>query len=222
LTNNLQLSRTELIDFVEQFDRPIVFVDADPAPTVSELPEGVTLVAYHNRKGARLAARHIAKTIATHPNPRVLVLGAELQSTRHETFVKELRKQGREIRCDVEIAHFSRKEAYSAAKMRLRSAHDEESPYQAVFATSDDMALGVVDAIQQLELAEKPLVGAYDGGEEVMTHLHRPDSALQFTIVQETTRLVEEVVKMLEHPANRPRGGRRFLDPGIKEGVRPR
>jgi hypothetical protein len=61
-----------------------------------------------------------------------------------------------------------------------------------------------------------PLVGAYDGGEEVQVHLKNPLSPLRFTIVQNPVDLAEMVMEVVEDETRRPENGRVLLEPGIR------
>jgi pyrimidine deaminase RibD-like protein/DNA-binding LacI/PurR family transcriptional regulator len=208
----------------EQFDRPLIFVDIDPAPDVPVLPDRITFVGYDNKIGGQKAAAYLGSELgrAAQEYPRVLIIGARQQALRQITFIEALEKQSKGIRHDTEIANFSREDARRVAKERLRVARRDSDDYHAVFATSDDMALGVVDAM--MEMAAKgemttecmPLVGAYDGGEEVQVHLKNPLSPLRFTIVQNPVDLAEMVMEVVEDETRRPENGRVLLEPGIR------
>jgi DNA-binding LacI/PurR family transcriptional regulator len=191
------------------FRIPIVLVDVDPYGGTS-LPDNVYYVGIHNRKGGLLAGSYLLRELKRIERPRVLVLANQDQSDRHEAFVE--RTTGN-FHIELQFAQFSAEDGERRTQdVLMRSAE----PFHAIFAVSDELALGAVAALSKClpPLTKPPIVVGFDGFAPARLLIDCGLTPLKSTVVQDPYELGKNAMALLRrlaNPASRGRPPKRTL-----------
>lgn len=198
----------EIVEFVEGFAKPVVFLDAYPFSESDYSHPQTCFVGYDNAVGGKKAADTLIHAFRNKEitSPRILVIGGNCQRPRQTAFSEAIRKEFPSATIVLnEEGNFLRKEARKIATHYFQEASAKNKHYDAVYCTNDEMALGVVDALQAFpkKMSTQICVIGYDGVEEAILTIERGNTPFANTVVQDTQALavkaVEILVKMLEN-----------------------
>jgi DNA-binding LacI/PurR family transcriptional regulator len=211
-------TRAEISSFVERFKKPVVFMDLDPFPDRRRYPSDSCFVGYDNERGGRMAAAALVAEIGKKGSPRILVIGAEAQGGRQESFCRAARRLIPRVRIDVSVdGHFERGAARRVAHDKIGRAAKLGDRYSAVFTTNDEMALGVLDTLESVpsHISRGVVVVGFDGIREAVDIIDQ-GSRLVATVRQDSYKMADEVVGILAGAlAGNGRRNRTLLDPEL-------
>lgn len=182
---------------------PIVFVDIAPFGPYAEYPINSAFIGYSADETGRTAAQYVGELLhrCVSDHPLVLVVGGKEQTGRQDRFVADLRERYRHVDVVVDnTGEFARRRARDIVQRRLAEFADSSRPVDVVFCTSDEMALGALDAMTITRAGPDghitTIVGV-DGTREARA-LIDAGSLLRATVVQDPTRLAESAVDLME------------------------
>ncbi len=188
--------------FILEFGKPIVFLDTAPFSAEAEYPLTTCFVGFDNHAGGRKAAQALVHVLRDRSlaSPRVLVIGSNVQTARQEEFRNHLMTAFPLARVVVDQnGYFLRDKARTLATHYFREARDHGKCYDAVFCTNDEMALGVIEALQTLppKIAKQIFVVGYDAVQEAVKAIEGGNSPLKNSVVQDTREMAERAVDLL-------------------------
>ncbi|MFY1636356.1 sugar ABC transporter substrate-binding protein [Solwaraspora sp. WMMB335] len=194
----------ELVEFCTSTEYPIVFLDVLPFADRRDYPARSAFVGCDARKIGEQAAEWVARDLRRQAvvDPHVLVMTGDAQHGRHERFTEVLWRLIPAVTIDViESGQFTRDRAYESATSYLRTRRRHGAAVHAVFCTNDEMALGVLDAVQARiaagdDLTELAVIGV-DGIAEVRALINADNTQLRATIVQDANRIAQTGVDIL-------------------------
>jgi len=195
--------RPYLVEFCGEFALPVVFTDMDPFDEESEYPENAAFVGYLSSDLGAEAGRWLVEYLRRQGSrkPNVLILASHEHVDRQNQCVEKLRAglDAVEVTID-ETCDFSRSRAYSAVQAHIWAASARQVHLDVVFCTSDDMALGVVDALRETTSpsTKGTVVVGVDGIPETMKMIAAGVSPMRATVVQDSHRLAESAVEVLQ------------------------
>jgi ribose transport system substrate-binding protein len=143
---------------------PVLLVDTDAAWDAKD-----SFIGTDNRLGGKLAGEFLAKKLGGQGKVALIrgILGVDAHEARVAGFQDAMAAApGIRIVAD-QPANSERALAMSVAENILAAQKD----LNAIFATSDQMALGALEAVQARGLAGKVAVVAFDAGQEVTAHI---------------------------------------------------
>ena len=182
---------------IARFRIPIVIVDLNPFED-GNLPDKVYYVGVDNYEGGKLAARAVHAALAGAQAPRVLILAnQDDQPKRHAGFIDGL---GSGYETHVEFCAFSAQAGRDATIDAFRLYATTSRPFHAIFAVSDEIALGAVDALSALSgdpANRDVIVVGFDGIPAVRTLINLRISPLRNTVVQDAYRIGETAMSTL-------------------------
>ncbi|HVF59978.1 MAG TPA: sugar ABC transporter substrate-binding protein [Thermoanaerobaculia bacterium] len=195
-------AKGDLAEFVQRFERPVVFFDTNPCLQPAEYTPGSCFVGVDDRAGGQLAAaamvhelRRLDPPVA---RPRILVLPGGFHEAREECFAEVVRRElaGAVVET-ANPSYFDRDKARRLARNLLAEAAEKRLSYDGAFCTGDEMALGFIEAVRERNgsgVSERLVVIGYDGINEARRLLDRRESPLKNTVVQDSQQLGESVV----------------------------
>ncbi|ADP80453.1 sugar ABC transporter substrate-binding protein [Pseudofrankia inefficax] len=193
----------DLAEFCRNASVPVVFADVDPFRNESDYPPNAAFVGYRPEQIGERAADFVADQLRREgrANPVVLVIAGRGQTGRQRRFVEVMRDRcpQAEIVLDEE-GGFVRRRARDIARRKLTSLGQQGRSVDMIFCTSDEMALGAVDAVQMFASgggAAAQVIGV-DGTSEVVALVDSGVSPLCATVVQDHARLAEHAVDLME------------------------
>ncbi|GAA1294937.1 hypothetical protein GCM10009634_49270 [Saccharothrix xinjiangensis] len=209
----LRRSRPDLLEFCAEVALPVMFTDMEPFEDESDYPDNTAFVGYRaedlGEEAGRWLVGHLRRCGVR--NPHVLIVASHEHPDRQNRCVDLLRAEFDGISITVDdTCDFRRARAHDAVQTHIRSSGE---PLDAVFCTSDDMALGAVDAIRanaSPSTSDTVVVGI-DGIPEVLNLITSATSPLRATAVQDTHRLAECAVEVLQKMLERRRTAKRTI-----------
>jgi ABC-type sugar transport system substrate-binding protein len=177
---------------IARFRIPIVLVDVNPYEG-GPLPANVYYVGVDNAEGGKQAAAYICQSLAAVDRPRVLVLANRDQPKRHEGFLSAL---GEDVDTKVVYCEFAADAGRRATEHALRH-HAAAAPFHAVFAVSDEVALGAVEAVSNSAAGAGIIVVGFDGFPSVKKLIDFKVSAFRNTVIQDAYRMGEQAMGLL-------------------------
>jgi len=200
---NYRKNTEEFIDFITKFNKPILLIDASPSFSSNEYPEKCAFIGFDNEEGGRLAAEamfHEFDKMGKN-DPNILIIASKEVPERQRVFeshLKRLMKDAR-ITCN-EDGSFRRDDGYRIYKQMLYVKNKYYKSYQGVFCTNDEMALGVLDAMNEIpELPnDKIILIGYDAIVESTKLIMSGNTPFKNTVKQDPIKLANEgVVRLL-------------------------
>jgi len=195
--------RGDLEDFCRSASVPVVFADVEPFRNEIDYPPNAAFVGYHAEHIGERAADYVADHLRRggRTNPAVLVIAGRGQTGRQRRFAEVIRERcpQAEIVLDEE-GGFVRRRARDIARRALTSFDQQGKSIEVIFCTSDEMALGAVDAVQMFSSGGRraaQVIGV-DGTSEVVALIDSDVSPLCATVVQDHVRLAEHAVDLIE------------------------
>lgn len=203
ITSNIDENIDALKDFEKKFNKPIVLLDAGNSKSIMQFTDKVSLIGFSNQIGGQKAAEiaFYYLNALEQQQAQIFVIASELQCERQDCFEKGIRRLLPDARVSINSrGAFNRKAARKIAYNYLM----KNPSTNLVFCTNDEMALGVVDAIElikQFDFTDLVVIG-YDGIEEVVEEINSCNSVIRNTILQDRKHLahaaVECIVKKIE------------------------
>lgn len=143
---------------------PVIIVDTD-----LEWDRKLTYVGTDNREGGRLAGEFLARALPGGGNVALVrgIPGVASQDHRVEGFLKVLERHPSLTL----VANQSGDSERSRAMAVIEDVLSAHRSLDAVFATNDEMALGVVEAISAHERQSEIIVIGFDAGQEALRAL---------------------------------------------------
>jgi len=190
--------RDDLVAFCRNFRKPIVFTDLEPFDKVEEYPENTAYIGYDTGRLGELAGEWLAKKLRDKNRPHVLIIAGHEHSARQRRCEDALRSALPDVDLVIDAGcEFIRSRAHVAVR-----AHIQRLPagqhLDAIYCTSDEMALGAVDALRPPSpVTEDTLVIGTDGITEVKELIQTAQSPLKATVVQDEDRLAWSIVDLL-------------------------
>ncbi|MDD1822319.1 substrate-binding domain-containing protein [Photobacterium sp. ZSDE20] len=181
---NVPLKSVDAELLVEQYQHlNLIFIDV---PSNSQ----VNYVCGDHAEGAKLAAQHLIESGRTH---YLLITGPNESSAsqiRHQSWLAELS----DADCTVQYQHQGNWQAESGY-LGVREAVAKQAVFDAVLVASDQMALGALRALQELQIPvpDKVAVVGFDGIED--SAFFNPPLT---TIKQDFTTIGRQAVKLAE------------------------
>ena len=180
------ISVEELTTHISRFEIPLVLVDINPYRE-SALPARICYVGFDNRSGGREAARAMTKAIG---NGRVLVLGNDDQPDRQQGFLDVWNGGTLPV---LESCEFDRALA-RATTTRMMSGSTAQ--FQGIFAVSDEIALGAVQAVSHMK--RPPVVIGFDGTSAATLLIDLKNKILINTVLQNPYNLGVKAIAILK------------------------
>lgn len=201
-------NRDDLARFVEEFRKPVVFLDTEPPWSEEDYPETAAFVGFDGCLGGRLAAQAVVAELERKAisSPKILVVAGPYQERRQECFEEHVKTAMPSAQVTVDRnGEFLRAAAREVARQHLEMAGASNRPYDAIFCTNDAMALGVLDALSEMhdeDAARALVLVSYDAIEEVAARIERADSQLKNAVRQDRRELAEQAVVLLAQLLN--------------------
>ncbi|OLZ51125.1 hypothetical protein BS329_17955 [Amycolatopsis coloradensis] len=215
--------RPDLIEFCSDLTLPVVFTDIEPFDDEDHYPGNAAFVGYLSSDLGTLAGRWLVTHLRKNDRqrPHVLIVASRQHQARqsHCAAVLQADLPGVSITID-ETCAFHRARAYEAVLSHTRLLTSRHGRLDAVFCTNDEMALGAVDALRTINspVTTDTVVIGVDGTTEARTLIDAGTSPLRATVVQDSHRLAESVVDVLEKMHKRRKKTKRtILDPEVYE-----
>lgn len=196
-------TRDDLASLCATLRYPIIFVDVEPFTRDADYPANTAFVGCSDQDIGERAARYVARALGRgDAGVDVLVVGADMRHDRQRRFVRVLTeaRPGVSVTVD-EDGPFARDRAYDIVRHRLAESTALRRRYDAIFCTNDEMAFGALDALRVAAAAGTvgpTLVVGVDGTMEARALINAGDSPLRATIVQDTARVAERAVDLME------------------------
>jgi ribose transport system substrate-binding protein len=220
----LQRLRPYLVEFCTELALPVVFTDMDPFDEESEYPDNAAFVGYLSSDLGAAAGRWLVAHLRQRGlrRPHVLILASHEHTDRQNHCAERLRAGLDAVVVTIDDScDFSRSRAYSAVQAHIRSCSARQARLDAVFCTSDDMALGVVDALRETaspNTSDTVVIGV-DGIPETRNLIAAGAGPMRATVVQDSHRLAESAVEVLQRMVDgRPTMKRTILQPQVYQG----
>ncbi|WP_414942735.1 sugar ABC transporter substrate-binding protein [Amycolatopsis sp. cmx-11-51] len=215
--------RPDLVDFCSELTLPVVFTDIEPFDDENQYPSNAAFVGYLSSDLGTLAGRWLVAHLRKGDRQRahVLIVASGQHQARQSqcTAVLQAELPGVSITVNDTCA-FHRARAYDAVLSHTRLLDSRQDRLDAVFCTNDEMALGAVDALRAINsfVTTDTVVIGVDGTIEARTLIDAGTSPLRATVVQDSHRLAESVVDVLEKMHKRRKTTKRtILDPEVHE-----
>jgi ABC-type sugar transport system substrate-binding protein len=182
----------ELRARIARFRIPIVLVDINPFDGAS-LPDKAFYIGVDNFEGGKLAGSWVRAAMNGVSAPRVLVLCNRDQPKRFDGFLAGLGPGPETV--SVECAFSAR-----AGREATISALRNDASFHAIFAVSDEIALGAIDALSIVgggTGAGRTIVVGFDGIPVVRTLIDLKISPLRNTVKQDAYQMGERAMSLL-------------------------
>lgn len=206
---DLENHKIELKKFIDDFKKPILFIDAPPPFKDVEFPNNSAFIGYNSFEGGKLAAKAMSYELNKFdmPNFNVLIIASKVVSQRQfgfEEHLKEIMKSKLgELEC-FDDGQFRREDGSKIYKKVLSLKDSDYLFYQGIFCTNDEMALGVLSTINDIPEfpKEKIIIIGYDSITEATELIKCKDSPIKNSVNQEPDKLasrsVEKLLKMIK------------------------
>ena len=207
IPNEIGQMRDDLIKFCGQAAMPVVFMDIEPFVNERDYPVSTAFVGYAAAEIGELAARWVAEYLrrTQERRPVVLVVSGDAQHLRQHRFKEVLSHSITEVQIVDDSGEFIRMRARDVVYKQLKQFRSKGQRVHAIFCTNDEMALGAVDALHSVDPAtahETAVVGV-DGTPQARALIDAGPSALRATVSQDSCRLAEHAVDLLERMLNK-------------------
>jgi ribose transport system substrate-binding protein len=194
--------RKDLVDFCTKSSLPVVFADVEPFAVESDYPANSVFVGYRSGDLGELAGtwlvQHLIDTGLTRFH--VLIIASREHPCRQQRCAQVLRASNLDIVVMTDdTCAFVRSRAEHSVRAHLHRLHQANKRLDAVFCTSDEMALGAVDALRSdpMATADTAVVGI-DGTAEARALIDSGTSPFRATVIQDANRIAQSAVDMLE------------------------
>jgi pyrimidine deaminase RibD-like protein/DNA-binding LacI/PurR family transcriptional regulator len=190
--------------------KPLIFLDIDPFADGAEYPERTYFVG--SSSGSEIAAEFLAKELpngAPSHQVEILVVGSAIKSERQEQLKERLDAKHFSLTVINTARQLSRKEGRDLASPLLARAAQNGRPYRAVYATTDELAIGVYEATWSLGPGQQPkVILGFDGLQEMRKRIRFEPSRLA-TLSQDMRSIARTVTEAIEYELSRGRRGQK-------------
>jgi ribose transport system substrate-binding protein len=206
MVNEGDAVRADLARFCGQAGMPVVFVDAEPFESEDSYPPGTAYVGCDDGQIGTVAARWVAGHLHRERIKRagVLVVNGGRYHSREQMFQKQLATESPDVQVVGACAEFDRARAKEVVATQIRQLAAASRKVHVIFCTNDEMALGACDALlfSGIEWAADTAVVGVDGTPDaralIQTHPSLSPSPLRATVVQDSYRVAEAAVGLME------------------------
>lgn len=189
--------------FSNKFHKPKLFLDCHKNDLYRSFDENSAFVGYDNSITGKIAGDTAAMLFKEKgiSSPKILVIASKLQSERQDNFASHIRSEL--PNCELTIddnGEFSRKVAHRIVLENLRNKiKNHERVWDLIFCTNDEMALGALSAIHELnnKTLSNMLILGCDGIEEAKIVIDRKDRHFVNTVDQNPKLLSHTGVETL-------------------------
>lgn len=209
IPTNAENYNIELNKFINNFKKPVLFIDAPPPFQEKEFPDNSAFVGYNNFEGGKLAAKAMCYELnkLNNSNFKVLIIASKVVSERQKGFEEHMneimQKQLSDIEC-IDDGRFRREDGAQIYRKVLSLNNSDYLSYQGIFCTNDEMALGVLSVINDIPgfKKEKVVIIGYDAITEVIELIKSEETPLKNSVKQDPDKLasrsVEKLLKMIK------------------------
>jgi ribose transport system substrate-binding protein len=194
--------QSDLVDFCKKIAAPVVFLDVEPFDSESHYPANTAFVGYSAAEIGEAAAGWVAELLLRKKTscPIVLVISGDSQHRRQQRFKEQLNAKLSPIKVIEDSGGFDRLRARDVTRKQLKSAWLDGQQLEVVFCTNDEMALGSVDALLYGDptTASETVVVGVDGTPQARALIEAGPSPLRATVVQDSYKVAETGVDLLE------------------------
>lgn len=200
---NLDEHKIELINFIESFKKPVLFVDAPPPFQEIEYPKNSSFIGCDNFEGGKLAANAMCYELTrlNMPNYHVLIIATKVVTDRQKGFKERLNEimSQQKIYIDYEDGgQFKREDGAEIYRTAVSNHGSNYEYYQGIFCTNDEMALGVLDVMDRKHVAkDKVIIIGYDAMAEAKELISRDDTHFKNSVFQNHSKLPSRSINKL-------------------------
>lgn len=202
MVNEGETIHADLARFCGKAGMPVVFVDAEPFETEDAYPPRTAYVGCDDGKIGVTAAGWVARHLRSKKVRRAVVLAVNggRYPQREQMFGKHLQAELPDAQVTSDCAGFSRALARDVVAAHLRRLDAAGRKLHAVFCTNDEMALGAADALLLAGLAwtADTVIAGVDGTPDARALIEAPHSPLRATVVQDSYKIAETAVALME------------------------
>jgi DNA-binding LacI/PurR family transcriptional regulator len=180
-------NRERVKSLIASFEIPTVIVDINPFGP-DELPGKAAYLGFDNTQGGQLAAKAMLHELGDRSRCSILVLGADDQPERHQSFLDALPDH---VDTRLEKVPFSRSDARSTVERIFRH---ENAAFDGIFGVSDEIAIGALEATTG---HDGIVVVGYDGIPAARTLIDIKSNAFRRTIAQDPFKLGVQAITLL-------------------------
>jgi len=212
--------RSDLVEFCARAALPVVFIDDEPFDAESDYPANTAFVGYSAGQIGEYAAEWVVGYLnrCQEATPAVLIVtgyGCELRQRR---FKEVLMAHAGSARIIEDTAKFDRICARDVVSKHLNHFRVTGRTLHVIYCTNDEMALGAVDALLCFgphQANPETVVVGVDGTPQARALIETSQTPLRATVVQDSYRVAETGVDLLERRLRKQRTATRTLLPAM-------
>jgi ribose transport system substrate-binding protein len=179
----------------------VVFVDVEPFDDERDYPSRSAFAGYSAGEIGELAANWVATYLDRGQDRQatVLIVSGTSQNLRQEKFKAVISDRLDSVNVIDDDGEFVRSRARDVVQKHLEQFRDKDQRLHVIFCTSDEMALGAVDALYSVDptTAHRTAVVGVDGTPEARALIDTRTSPLRATVVQDSYELAEHATDLL-------------------------
>jgi ribose transport system substrate-binding protein len=191
--------REDLTAFLRKTKLPVVFTDLEPFDRPEDYPENAVFAGYDTGELGEMAGQWLVRHLRDVDHPHVLILASRDHNARQHRCEQALRAARADVRITInDQCAFNRSRARDAVHSYLRDFGSGDR-LDAVCCSIDEMARRSVDALTPSTAKTRTtVVIGIDGTVEARALIDSRQSPLRATVVQDTHRLANHVVDVLQ------------------------
>jgi ABC-type sugar transport system substrate-binding protein len=209
--------RGDLAEFCAKAAMPVVFMDDEPFAAEQDYPANTAYVGYDAGEIGAAAAEWVIGYLGRsgEPAPAVLAIGGVGYQSRQHRFMEVLRGKVASVQIVEDTAEFDRSCARDVVSKHLNRFRATGQVLRVIFCANDEMALGAVDALLCAEHRNGPetVVVGVDGSPQARALIDSGTTPLRATVVQDSYRVAETAVDLLERLRQKQKTTTRTLLP---------
>jgi DNA-binding LacI/PurR family transcriptional regulator len=191
----------ELAEWASRFQKPIVFVDQDSAFKVDSVPANIGFVSVNDEEGGELAAIALIDMFDGCALKRILVMASYAKRRRQQKFSEVIHGALEHVEIVIsEDNDFNREASERTATRLINESINKKQFIDAIFCTSDSIALGCLDAISRINNwceCSLPRVVSYDGVLETRHLVQCRNTPLERILIQDAKEVARTAVEQL-------------------------
>ncbi|AXG68665.1 ribose import binding protein RbsB [Kordia sp. SMS9] len=185
-------------NFCKKFKKPIIFLDSQPPFDLRDYNDKSIFVGVDHSFGGEMAAKGMIYEFEKLRKKtfNVLVIATRIVPERQNSFKEYFDKNKTKVNVKViDTGDFSRESGRNIYKQFL--VDNNPLDYQGIFCTNDEMALGVLECINEFKNfpKDKVILIGYDGIEEAISTINNLETPFKNTVSQDTKKLSEIAVE---------------------------
>jgi len=207
-------------NFSTKFNKPLLFLDCQRSDLYKTFNSKCSFIGYDNSVTGKIAADTATKLLKRKEviSPKILVIASKLQSERQNNFASCI--QNKISNCDLTIddsGEFNRIISHRKVLDNLKNKlKNNEKIWDLIFCTNDEMALGALSAIKELnnKILNNIIILGCDGIEEAKTIINKKNKHFVNTVDQNPRLLSNVGVEILFKEINNHEVGKEiYLTP---------